>query len=203
MLCWCLLYNSLNLKIQLLSHVQLSTPGFFVLHYLLEFAQLHVRWVGDAIPTISSSAAPFSFCLLSSPASRSFPMSHIRWPKYWSFSISPSNIHYSGWFPLGLTRLISLQCKELSKISCMYTYIPSPPAPMPTSPSSRWSRSSLCGIAASHYLSILHMVVWKIFLRGKILIVIQKSQDLDSFVISKYFFLIPIFLSANTSEFYF
>ena len=29
----------------------------------------------------------------------------------------------------------------------------------------------------------------------------QKSQDLDSFVISKHFFLIPIFLSANTSEF--
>ena len=39
---------------------------------------------------------------------------HIRWPKYWSFSISPSN-EYSGlisfridWFPLGLTGLISL-----------------------------------------------------------------------------------------------
>ena len=146
-----------------------STPGFFVLHYLLEFAQLHVHWVGDAI---SSSAAPFSFCLLSFSASRSFPMSHIRCPKYWSFSISPSNVHYSGWFPLGLTELISLQCKELSKISCMYTYIPSPPQPTPppptpTSPSSRWSQSFLCCIAASHYLSILHMVVWKIFLRGK------------------------------------
>ena len=106
-------------------------------------------------------------------ASRSFPMSHIRCPKYWSFSISPSNVHYSGWFPLGLTELISLQCKELSKISCMYTYIPSPPQPTPpppptpTSPSSRWSQSFLCCIAASHYLSILHMVVWKIFLRGK------------------------------------
>ena len=46
--------------------------------------------------TFSSSAAPFSFCLQSFPASRSFPMSH-RWPKYWSFSfsISPSN-EYSG-----------------------------------------------------------------------------------------------------------
>ena len=41
---------------------------------------------------------------------------HIRWPKYWSFSfsISPSN-EYSG-FPLGLTGLISLQSKELSRI---------------------------------------------------------------------------------------
>ena len=26
-----------------------STPGFPVLHYLLEFTQTHVYWVGDAI----------------------------------------------------------------------------------------------------------------------------------------------------------
>ena len=42
---------------------------------------------------------------------------HIRWPKYWSFSfsISPSN-EYSGLFPLGLTGLISLQSKGLSRV---------------------------------------------------------------------------------------
>ena len=42
---------------------------------------------------------------------------HIRWPKYWSFSfiISPSNEHLS-WFPLGLTGLISLQSKGLSRV---------------------------------------------------------------------------------------
>ena len=41
----------------------------------------------------------------------------IRWPKYWSFSfsISPSN-EYSGWCPLGLTGLISLLSKGLSRI---------------------------------------------------------------------------------------
>ena len=41
----------------------------------------------------------------------------MRWPKYWrfSFSISPSN-EYPG-FPLGLTGLISLLFKELSKVS--------------------------------------------------------------------------------------
>ena len=50
-------------------------------------------------PTISSSVILFSSCLQSFPASGSFPMSqlfiHIRWPKYWSFSlsISPSNEH--------------------------------------------------------------------------------------------------------------
>ena len=59
-------------------------------------------------PTISSSVTLFSSFPLSSPASKSFPVSHIRWPKYWSFSFSirPSN-EYSGpisfrmdWFDL-------------------------------------------------------------------------------------------------------
>ena len=58
-------------------------------------------------PTISSSVAPFS-CLLAFPASGFFPWvdSSIKWPKYWSFSISPSD-EYSGlissridWFDL-------------------------------------------------------------------------------------------------------
>ena len=48
-------------------------------------------------PTISSSIVPFSSCLQSFPASGSFQgvSSHIRWPKYWSFSfsISPFNEH--------------------------------------------------------------------------------------------------------------
>ena len=41
----------------------------------------------------------------------------IRWPKYWSvsFSISPSN-EYSGLISLGLTDLISLQSKGLSRV---------------------------------------------------------------------------------------
>ena len=53
--------------VQLLSHVWLcdpmdcSMPGSSVLHYLPEFAQIHVNWVGDAIqpshPLSSSSPA--------------------------------------------------------------------------------------------------------------------------------------------------
>ena len=44
-------------------------------------------------PTISSSVVPFSSFLQSFPASESFPMGQLKWPKYWSFnfSISPSN----------------------------------------------------------------------------------------------------------------
>ena len=43
--------------------------------------------------TISSSVIPFSSCPQSFPASGSFPVNRFfaRWPKYWSFSISPSN----------------------------------------------------------------------------------------------------------------
>jgi len=42
---------------------------------------------------------------------------HIRWPKYWSLalaSVFPMNIQ--GWFPLGLTGLIFLLSKGLSKV---------------------------------------------------------------------------------------
>ena len=42
---------------------------------------------------------------------------HIRWPKYWSFSFSiklPMNIQ--DWFPSGLTGLISLVSKRLSRV---------------------------------------------------------------------------------------
>ena len=92
--------------VQLLSHVRLFvTPwtaagqGFPVLHYLPEFAQTRVHWVGDAI---QPSLLCFPFLFLSSifPSIRVFSNELalcIRWPKYWgfSFSISPSN-EYSG-----------------------------------------------------------------------------------------------------------
>ena len=93
-----------------------STPGFLVLHYLPGFAQIHVHWVGDAI---SSSAALF-FCLQSLPASESSPMSRL-FPSGGqstgasaSASVLPMNIQ--GWFPLGLTGLIFLQSKGLSRL---------------------------------------------------------------------------------------
>ena len=38
----------------------------------------------------------------------------IRWPKYWSFSVSPSK-DIKDYFALGLTGLISLQSKGLSR----------------------------------------------------------------------------------------
>ena len=85
-----------------------STPGVPFHHQLLELAQTHVHRVSDAIQPCYP---------LSSPSSPAFSLSQhlglfqrvvlcIRWPKYWSFSFSPSN-EYSGlisfrinWFDL-------------------------------------------------------------------------------------------------------
>ena len=54
-----------------------KTTGFPALHHLPVLAQTHVHWVGDAIPTISSSIVPFSSSLPSFPASGSFPVSQL------------------------------------------------------------------------------------------------------------------------------
>ena len=51
-----------------------STPGFPVLHHLLELAQTQVHWTGDAV---SSSVALVSSCPHSFPASGSFPVSRL------------------------------------------------------------------------------------------------------------------------------
>ena len=69
-----------------------STPGFPVHHQLLELAQTHVYQVSDAIQP-SHHLLPSIF-----PSIRIFSnesVLHIRWPKYWSISISSSN-EYSG-----------------------------------------------------------------------------------------------------------
>ena len=72
-----------------------GTPSFPVLHYLLEFAQTHVHGVSDAIQRSHPLSSPY-------PPASVFPsigvfsnesVLRIKWPKYWSFSlsISPSN----------------------------------------------------------------------------------------------------------------
>ena len=87
-----------------------SMPGLPVSHCLLEFVQVYVCWISDAI----QSSLPLSLlCLSFFPSIRVFSSEsalHIRWPEYWSFSfsINPSN-EYSGlisfridWFDLAV-----------------------------------------------------------------------------------------------------
>ena len=95
-----------------------STPGFPFLYYLPEFSQIHIHRFGDAIQ-LSFSVAPFFSCPQFFPASGSFPMS-------WLFASGGLNsrasplasslpMNIQAWFTLGLTDLISLVSKELSK----------------------------------------------------------------------------------------
>ena len=71
-------------------------------------------------PSISSSVVPFSSCFQSFPTSGSFPMSQFFTSGDQSIRVSasasvlPMNIQYR--FPLGLTDLISLQSKGLSRV---------------------------------------------------------------------------------------
>ena len=76
-----------------------STPGFPVLHYLLDFTQTRVHRVSDAIQPSHplSSPSPPAFNLSQHQVFSNESVLCIRWPKYWgfSFNISLSN-EYSG-----------------------------------------------------------------------------------------------------------
>ena len=67
-----------------------NTPGFPVLHYLLEFAQTHVHWVSDAIqpPHLLSPSSPLAFSF-----------SHHQGLFQW-VSSSHQMAKIQGWFPL-------------------------------------------------------------------------------------------------------
>ena len=71
-------------------------------------------------PTISSSVIPFSSCLQSFPALASFPMKQFFTAGGKSIGASASAsvlpVNIQGWFPLGLTGLISLLSKGLSRV---------------------------------------------------------------------------------------
>ena len=83
----------------------------------LEFAQIHVRWVDDAIQPFSSSVTSFSSWPQSFPASGSFPMNQLFASGGQSIGVSASSLvlpmNIQDWLPLGLTGLISLQSKGL------------------------------------------------------------------------------------------
>ena len=74
-----------------------SIPGFPVCHHLPELAQTHTHWVYDAIQPSHPLLSPFfpAFKISQYQGPFQWLRSSHRWPKYWSFSISPSN-EYSG-----------------------------------------------------------------------------------------------------------
>ena len=114
-----------------------STPGLPVLHHLPEFAQTHVHWLREPsnhlvlcrllllLPSIFPSIRVFS----------NESVLCIRWLKYWSFSISPSN-EYSGliYFSIDWLDLLAVQgtlkshlqhhSSKASILSCYFLYGP-------------------------------------------------------------------------------
>ena len=73
--------------------MECSTLGFPVFHYLPKFAQTCFHWLSDAIQP-SHPLSPSSYSALNLSKHQGlfqWAAFHIRWPKYWSFSISPSN----------------------------------------------------------------------------------------------------------------
>ena len=112
--------------VQSLSHVQLfATPSVVAHQASLSFTIFCIcsnscPLIWWCHPTISSSVTLFSSCPQYFPASGSFPLNQLFTSGGQSIeasasaSVLPMNIQ--GWFPLGLTDLISLLSKGLSRI---------------------------------------------------------------------------------------
>ena len=122
LLSWILHYLFLSVGkscLTLCDSMHCNTPGFPVLHYFLEFAQTHVHWIGDAIqpshPLPPPSPPAFNLsqhqglfqCQFFASDGQSIGVSA-------SAAVLPMNIQ--GCFPLGLTGLICLQSKGLSRV---------------------------------------------------------------------------------------
>ena len=112
-------------SVQSLSHVQLFETPFTAAHQ----ASLSITNSQSLLKLISiESVMPSSHLILCPlllppsifPSIRVFSNESvllIRWPKYWSFSFSPSVLpmNIQDWFPLGWSGWISLQSKGLSR----------------------------------------------------------------------------------------
>ena len=96
-----------------------STPGFPVHHQLLELTQTHVHQVGDTIQPSHPISSP-SLPTISFPALGSFPLSQFFQLGGQSIGGSASAtvlpVNTQGWFPLGLTDLIFLLSRTVSRV---------------------------------------------------------------------------------------
>ena len=111
--CW--YYSVAKLCRTLCNPMDHDTADFSVLHSLPELAQIHVHWVGDAIQPSHLLFPPSSFAF-----NLSKHQSLFQWVGSWhqvakilELQLQSLTMHIQGWFPLGLTSLIS---KGLSKV---------------------------------------------------------------------------------------
>ena len=116
---WCCWWSIAKSCLTLCDPMDWSTPGslsFIISRSLLKFISIESLMPSNhlilchpllLLPSIfSSNRVIFSESTL-----------HIRWPKYWSFSFSIiHSVNVQDWFPLGLTGLITLLSKGLSRV---------------------------------------------------------------------------------------
>ena len=93
-----------------------NMPGLSVPHYLLEFAQVHVHYISDAVQPSHSltPSSPFALDLSQHQEIFNEPANCTRQPKYWSFSLSIS-------LPSEYSGLISLQIDWLDLLAVQGT----------------------------------------------------------------------------------
>ena len=102
-------------RAQLYNPMDCSMPGFPILHHLLEFAQTHVHWVGNAIQPSRPlpSPSPPAFNLSQHQGLFKWVSSLHQVAKVLELQHQSFQFNIQGWFPLGLTGLISLLSKGL------------------------------------------------------------------------------------------
>ena len=117
--------NGMLLIVQLLSHVQLWPRGLQHARLpcpspLLEFAQTHIHWVGDAIQPSHPLSLPSPPALNLSQHQGLFQWVSSSKSDAQSTEVSASAsvllMNIQSWFPLGLPSLIFLQSKGLSRV---------------------------------------------------------------------------------------
>ena len=119
-LSWIVFVVQLPSRVWLCYPMDCSMPGFPVPHHILKFVQVHIHLIGDAI----QQPHPLSTCLpstlnISQDQSLSL-MSQLLKSGSQSIGTSASApalpMGIQGWLPLGLTGLIYLESKGLSRV---------------------------------------------------------------------------------------
>ena len=97
--------------------VDYSMPGFPVLHYLQEFSQTHVLWLGDAIQSSHCLSPPFPSALKLSQHQSLFQwvgsLHQVAKVLELQLQVSVLPMNIQDWFHLGLSDLIALLSKGL------------------------------------------------------------------------------------------
>ena len=162
-----------------------SAPGLPVHHQLPEFIHTHVHWVGDAIQPSHLLPTPSPPAFNLSQHQGLFKWVSIKWPKYWSFSlsISPSNEH-SGlisfrmdWLNLlavqgTLKSLLQHHGSKASILQCSALFIVQLSHPyMPTGKTIAFTRRTFVDKVMSLLFNILSRLVVTFFPRSKCLLI--------------------------------